>query len=150
MKKLGILALVTFVAGCQDQAGLTGPTSVDRFSVASSSGAIAGVGEAGSHNNRLAARNDVFRVEEGEQLVVPAPGVLRNDSYPPDSTIEFLPPFPPAGLTNVAPFNGGFILDMSVNPTFVGPLELRYVIHAGGDTAPTNTSNPATVTVMVR
>jgi hypothetical protein len=92
----------------------------------------------------------VFRARQGEQLIVPAPGVLRNDAYPPDSTIEFLQTFPPAGLTNVSPFNGGFILDMSVNPTFVGPLELRYFIHAGGDTAPANASNTATVTVMVR
>jgi hypothetical protein len=90
------------------------------------------------------ARDDFYTVIQGTTLTVPAPGLLANDTYPSGSTIEFLPPFPPAGLTNVFPYDGGFILDMSANPTFVGLITMNYVVHSNaGD------SNVAIVTVTV-
>lgn len=90
------------------------------------------------------AIDDQYQMTQGGVLTVPAPGLMANDTYPPGATIEFLPPFPPGGLTNVSPYNGGFILDMSWNPSFTGPLPLQYIIHStSGD------SNVASVTVQV-
>ena len=91
------------------------------------------------------AVDDRYTVTQGAVLTVNAPGVLANDTIPAGVTpsVEFLPPFPPAGLTNSGG-SGGFILDMRPNPTFVGTLTLHYVIHSvNGD------SNTATVTITV-
>jgi hypothetical protein len=91
------------------------------------------------------AVNDGYAVSQGGVLTVNPPGLLSNDIIPAGVTpsVEFLPPFPPAGLTNTSG-NGGFVLDLRPNPTFVGTLTLLYVIHTvNGD------SNTATVTVQV-
>jgi hypothetical protein len=89
------------------------------------------------------AANDVYSMTQGTILTVPAPGVLTNDTIPSGfQSVEFLPPFPSAGLTNIG--GGGFILDLSPNPSFTGTITLQYVIHAAaGD------SNVATATVQV-
>jgi len=91
------------------------------------------------------ARNDAYAAVQGATLIVPAPGLLGNDSYPSGATIEFLPPFPPATLVNVFPHEGGFILDLSTIPTFTGTISMAYVIHTTF-----GVSNVATVTVDVR
>lgn len=91
-----------------------------------------------------------FTAVQGGVFSQDAPGLLSNDlNTHTGDTIEFVAPFPPAGLTNKPPYNGGFSVDLSSNPTFVGTMTLHYVIHVGGDTSPSNTSNEATVTVNV-
>jgi probable HAF family extracellular repeat protein len=91
---------------------------------------------------RPTAVNDAYSVTQAGRLVVPAPGVLVNDSYPLGAYAEFLGSLP-ASLLNANP-DGSFTLDLSVDATFVGRLALSYVIHStAGD------SNVATVSVLV-
>jgi len=91
------------------------------------------------------ARDDFgtpYTAVQGGVLPIPTPGVLANDTYPPGATVDFLDPLPPS-LSAGNP-DGSFTLDLSAQPSVIGPIVLRYVIHsANGD------SNIATVTVQV-
>lgn len=115
-------------------------TVVDRGGLESSTAAVVDV-----FRLEAIAINDAYRVNQGGVLTVPPPGVLGNDTVTPGRglSVEFLPPFPPAGLTNAG--GGGFVLDFTANPTFVGTVSFDYVVHTDfGD------SNVATVTVDIR
>jgi hypothetical protein len=61
---------------------------------------------------------------QGTTLTAPAPGVLANDTIPAGviASVEFLPPFPPGGLTNLNNGSGGFVY--RPDPTFVGTVAL--------------------------
>ncbi len=82
-----------------------------------------------------------YRVDQGGQFALAAPGVLGNDTFPLGATVEFLAPLP-AGFVGNA--DGSFFFDLSGQPAFTGPVALRYQIHStNGD------SNVASVTVSV-
>jgi hypothetical protein len=102
------------------------------------------VGGAIAGSSPPVAVDDVFTTNQGGTLTILTPGVLGNDTVPVGSNpiVEFLPPFPPAALTDTG--GGGFILDFGSNPSFVGSTTLKYVIHSSvGD------SNVATAAVNV-
>jgi hypothetical protein len=89
----------------------------------------------------LTARDDTYVMTQGTILTVPPPGVLANDTIPSGTfvSVDFqtVPPGTFADLTN-----GGFLY--TPDPSFVGVVTFRYLIHStGGD------SNTATVTVQV-
>lgn len=95
------------------------------------------------------ARDDRYSMARGSVLVIPAPGVMANDTVDSSSRVEFAPfsEFPPGSrFTNVDQGLGGFILDLTGPPAnqIVGTVVIRYLIHArGGD------SNIATVVIEV-
>jgi uncharacterized repeat protein (TIGR03803 family) len=90
------------------------------------------------------ARDDAYQVGRGGAIAVSSPGILANDAVGAVAgvAVEFLEPLPAAALRNTG--GGGFSLDLASNPTFVGTMVLKYIIHTGsGD------SNVAQVGITV-
>ena len=136
-----VLVSLVYLLGCQNQAG---PTSSTPASVGGRDAQAVVV--PGGLSNQIVARNDFYRAAPGEALTVSAPGVLRNDMVPAGlvASVEFVvATLPPVGFTNTGG-NGGFILDLSVNPALSGPLSFDYFFHTSA-----GNSNTATVTVQV-
>jgi len=78
----------------------------------------------------LYACDDSFSMKRAETLIVPAPGVLANDSVPSGASVRFEPPLPPATLIDTG--GGGFTLSISGNSDVGRTLTFHYSIVVDG------------------
>jgi len=87
------------------------------------------------------ATDDIYSVNRDNTLIVPAPGVLTNDSGTGPLTVSLVPGTGPLNGTLMLSANGSFTY--TPNPGYSGQNSFQYTANNSGG------SSPATVTIMV-